>query len=255
VTELPEGPRLRVLIADDNPVNRRQVTGLLTPGGHDVIAAESGQQAVAAAQDGRFDLIFMDVEMPGMDGLQAAVAIRHAEEGTGRRVPIVAITSRDEAGDVDACRAAGMDALLVKPLDASALSSILDRLVGASASKPAAPVEPAFERDEFLARLGGDHALAIEMIDIFAAESPRMMTSLRAAIEANDAEAVQRAAHNLKGSVSVFGGRPATRSALALEGMGREKNLAGARFAVITLEREVERLNRALTSFAKNRPQ
>jgi HPt (histidine-containing phosphotransfer) domain-containing protein len=128
-------------------------------------------------------------------------------------------------------------------------------LVGASASEPAAAVEPAFERDEFLARLGGDHALAIEMIDIFAAESPRMMTSLRAAIEANDAEAVQRAAHNLKGSVSVFGGRPATRSALALEGMGRDKNLVGARFAVITLEREVARLNRALTSFAKNRPQ
>jgi CheY-like chemotaxis protein len=240
-----------VLVAEDNPVNRRQVAGLLTARGHDVVAAESGQQAVVAAQDGRFDLILMDVEMPGMDGLQAAVEIRHAEQGTARRVPIVAITSRDEASDREACRAAGMDAFLVKPLDASALVPLIDRLIGASPPTPAPPPEPAFERDEFLSRLGGDEALALEVVEIFAAESPRMLTTLRAAIEANDAEAVQRAAHNLKGSVSVFGGRPVTRSALALEGMGREKSLAGARYAIITLEHEVERLNRALASFTR----
>ena len=112
VTELPDGLRLRVLVADDHPVNRRQVTGLLTPRGHDVIAAESGQQAVAAAQDGRFDLIVMDVEMPGMAGFQAAVEIRHTEEGTGRRVPIVAITSRDQAGDVEDDRSPGSARLM-----------------------------------------------------------------------------------------------------------------------------------------------
>jgi two-component system, sensor histidine kinase and response regulator len=255
VTELPAGIRLRVLVAEDNPVNRRQVAGLLTPRGHEVVAVETGQQVVAAAQDGQFDLILMDVEMPGMDGLQAAVEIRHAEAGSGRRVPIVAITSRDQAGDIEACRAAGMDAFLVKPLEAAELFPLIDQLIRVSPSTSPDPIEPAFEREEFLARLGGDEALALEMVEIFAAESPRMLATLRNAIDAGDAEAVQRAAHNLKGSVSVFGGRPAVRSALTLEGMGREKGLSGARYAIITLEGEVDRLNRALAVFAKNRPQ
>lgn len=245
---------LRVLVAEDSRVNRRHATGLLTPIGHDVVAVETGQQAVAAARDGRFDLILMDVEMPEMDGLQAAVEIRQAEQSTGRRVPIIAVTSRDMASDFQACRAAGMDALLAKPLDAAALFPLIDQLTGASAASASrvVPLELAFDTDEFLSRLGGDEALAVEMIEIFGAEAPGMLAALRAGIDANDANTVQRAAHNLKGSVSVFGGRPATRSALALEGMGREKSLASARSAMATLEREVDRLNRALASFLKD---
>ncbi|HYN08851.1 MAG TPA: response regulator [Vicinamibacterales bacterium] len=246
---------LRILVADDSRVNRHHATGLLTPRGHDVVAVETGQQAVAAARNGRFDVILMDVEMPDMDGLQAAVEIRQAEQGTSRRVPIVAVTSRDMASDLEACRAAGMDALLVKPLEVSALLPLIDQLVGASAavSSPVAPVEPAFDSEEFLARLGGDEALAVEMIEIFAAESAGMLSTLRAAVDANDANAVQRAAHNLKGSVSVFGGRPATRAALSLEGMGRDGSLASGRAAMATLEGEVHRLNRALQSYLKDR--
>jgi two-component system, sensor histidine kinase and response regulator len=256
VTESQEkAASLRVLVAEDSRVNRHHATGLLTPRGHDVVAVETGQQAVAAARDGRFDVILMDVEMPDMDGLQAAVEIRQAEGATGRRVPIVAVTSRDLASDLEACRAAGMDALLVKPLDASALLPLIDQLVGASAGIPASvvPAEPAFDSDEFLTRLGGDEALAVEMIEIFATESAIMLNSLRAAVDASDANGVQRAAHNLKGSVSVFGGRPATRAALALEGMGREGSLSGGRAAMATLEREVQRLNRALASYLKGR--
>jgi CheY-like chemotaxis protein len=247
---------LRVLVAEDSPVNRHHAAGLLTPKGHEVVAVETGKQAVAAARDGRFDVILMDVEMPEMDGLQAAVEIRQAEQATGRRVPIVAVTSRDMASDLDACRAAGMDALLAKPLDANGLFPLIDQLVGAAAAvaAPETPVEPAYEGNEFLERLGGDETLAVEMIEIFSAESPRMLADVRAAIDANDADALQRAAHNLKGSVSVFGGRPAARSALALEGMGRERSLSGARYALATLENEVARLTRALAGFLRGRP-
>ena len=251
----PKSGALRVLVADDSRVNRHHATGLLAPRGHDVVAVETGQQAVAAARDTHFDLILMDVEMPDIDGLQAAVEIRYAEQASGRRVPIVAVTSRDMSSDAEACRAAGMDALLAKPLDAAALFPLIDQLIGASVASASrvVPVEPAFDADEFLSRLGGDDALAVEMVEIFAAESPGMLAALRTGIDANDANAVQRAAHNLKGSVSVFGGRPATRSAQALEGMGREKSLAGARAAMATLEREVERLNRALASYLRDR--
>jgi CheY-like chemotaxis protein len=254
-----DGPTaaLRILIAEDSRVNRHHALGLLTPKGHEVIAVETGQQAVAAARDGRFDVILMDVEMPDMDGLQAAVEIRKAEHGTGRRVPIVAVTSRHMESDLEACRAAGMDGLLAKPLDATALFPLIDRLIGASstpaAPRPAAPVEATFDADELLPRLGDDESLLLEMVEIFAAESPQMLASLRGALEANDPAAVQRAAHTLKGAVSVFGARPATRSAQAIEGMGREGRLDGARYAVAALEQEVERLNHALAAFIKDR--
>jgi CheY-like chemotaxis protein len=225
-----------------------------------VVAVDTGKQAVAAARDGAFDLILMDVEMPDMDGLQAAVEIRAAEQPGGRRVPIVAVTSRDMASDAAACRAAGMDALLVKPLDAAALFPLVDQLTGAVAAAPssraaAVPVEATFDAGELLPRLGGDESLLVEMVEIFAAESPQMLRTLRQALDANDPGAIQRAAHNLKGAVSVFGARPATRSAQAIEGMGREGSLAGARYAVAVLEREVERLNHALAAFIKDRPQ
>jgi two-component system, sensor histidine kinase and response regulator len=247
-----------VLVAEDSGVNRHQATGLLSPRGHDVVAVETGKQAVAAARDGRFDLILMDVEMPDMDGLQAAVEIRAAEQPGGRRVPIVAVTSRDMASDADACLAAGMDALLAKPLDAAALFPLIDRLMGAEASAPApkapaVPIEATFDADELLPRLGGDESLLVEMVEIFAAESPQMLAAMREALETNDPGALQRAAHNLKGAVSVFGARPATRAAQAIEGMGREGSLAGARYAVASLEREVERLNHALAAFLKDR--
>ena len=246
-----------MLVAEDSGVNRHHATGLLSPRGHDVIAVETGTQAVAAARDGKFDLILMDVEMPDMDGLQAAVAIRANEQSTGRRVPIVAVTSRDMLSDAEACRAAGMDGLLVKPLDAGALFPLIDQLMGAEPTTvpkaPAVPVEATFDADELLPRLGGDESLLVEMVEIFAAESPQMLAAMRQALESNDPGALQRAAHNLKGAVSVFGARPATRAAQAIEGMGREGSLAGGRYAVASLEREVERLNHALAAFLKDR--
>lgn len=121
---------LSVLLAEDNRVNQRLVTALLHKQGHTTVIVGTGRAAVSAVADGDFDLVLMDVQMPEMDGLEATAAIRLAEVGTGRHVPIVALTANAMAGDREACLAAGSDGYLAKPLDVQQLYALLDSLVG-----------------------------------------------------------------------------------------------------------------------------
>ena len=111
---------LRVLVAEDNLVNRKLVTRLLQKRGHRVTAVENGRAAVAALAHRRqnaFDVVLMDVQMPEMNGLEATAAIRQHEAAGGGHVPIVALTAHAMQGDRERCLAAGMDAYLAKPID------------------------------------------------------------------------------------------------------------------------------------------
>jgi signal transduction histidine kinase/CheY-like chemotaxis protein len=127
-------PRLygRVLIAEDNVVNQRVVATMVKKRGLQVSVVDDGRAAVDAFAAGRFDLLLMDVQMPGMDGLEATAAIRTIENGSGLRVPIVALTAHALAEDRERCLAAGMDAFLTKPLRAPQLNVLLDRYLSTS---------------------------------------------------------------------------------------------------------------------------
>jgi CheY-like chemotaxis protein len=114
---------LRVLVAEDNPFARAVLKTVLTELGHEADFAGSGEAVVAAASQRRHDLILMDVTLPGMDGLAATRAIRAAENGL--RVPIIGVSGRAEARDVEAARAAGMDAFLAKPVSPAVLAETL----------------------------------------------------------------------------------------------------------------------------------
>ncbi|MFQ5768810.1 MAG: ATP-binding protein, partial [Acidobacteriota bacterium] len=105
-----EGPAMRILLAEDNPVNRLFAVRLLTSRGHQVKAVENGRLVLAAVEEEPFDLILMDIQMPEMDGLQATAAIRAAEGSTGKHLPIVALTAHALEEDRRRCVAAGMDA-------------------------------------------------------------------------------------------------------------------------------------------------
>ncbi len=128
---------LRVLIAEDNPVNRKLVTALLKKKGHATVEVVNGRDAVAAVAASAFDLVLMDVQMPVMDGLEATGEIRKAEEGTGRRLPIIALTARAIKGDRETFIAAGADGYLSKPIDVADLFELIEALTGVTA--PAAP--------------------------------------------------------------------------------------------------------------------
>jgi CheY-like chemotaxis protein len=127
---------LRILVAEDNAVNQRLVIRLLEKRGHRVVLAADGRQAIEALDQGSFDLVFMDVQMPETDGLEATGIIRKKEEKTGKHQPIIALTAHAMTGDRDRCLAAGMDGYLTKPIRPQELDQILDSYVNRRISLP-----------------------------------------------------------------------------------------------------------------------
>ncbi|MGO9641340.1 MAG: response regulator [Candidatus Acidiferrales bacterium] len=121
----PQG-HLRVLLAEDNPINQKVVTRMLEKRGHLVIHAANGREAVQVLERESFDLVLMDVQMPEMDGYEATAAIRANERGGTRRQTIFALTAHAMKGVEERCIAAGMDGYLTKPIEAKALDRLLE---------------------------------------------------------------------------------------------------------------------------------
>jgi signal transduction histidine kinase/DNA-binding response OmpR family regulator len=119
---------LRILLAEDNAVNRLLVTALLSKRGHTTVTVGNGREAVAHVATGGFDLVLMDVQMPEMDGIEATAAIRKAEALAGTHVPIIALTAHAMKGDREACLAAGIDEYLSKPVNAAELYQAVESL-------------------------------------------------------------------------------------------------------------------------------
>jgi CheY-like chemotaxis protein len=112
---------LHILLVEDNPVNQKVASRLLEKAGHTVVVAGNGKEALRTLDERPFDLVLMDVQMPEMDGLQATARIREREQGTDRRLPIVALTAYALKGDRERCLEAGMDGYVTKPVQVQAL--------------------------------------------------------------------------------------------------------------------------------------
>jgi two-component system sensor histidine kinase/response regulator len=121
--------RLRILVAEDNMVNQHLAAALLAKRGQDSVIVSNGREAVDAWTSGSFDAIFMDVQMPEMDGFEATATIRGAERGTNRRIPIVAMTAHAMTGDRERCLAAGMDDYVTKPISIKEIDRVLQDLI------------------------------------------------------------------------------------------------------------------------------
>ena len=119
------GSTLKILVVDDNSLNRKVARATLKHLGYDSDEATSGREALAVLETTHFDLIFMDVQMPEMDGLQATAAIRARERKTGAHLPIVALTAHAMKGDRERCLEAGMDGYLSKPIRVEELDAVL----------------------------------------------------------------------------------------------------------------------------------
>ncbi len=122
---------LRILLAEDNPVNQRVALYILHKAGHFVVAVENGKEALAALERDAFDLVLMDVQMPEMDGLAATQAIRQEETQTGRHLPIIAMTSHAMKADRQRCLDAGMDDYVAKPIQKADLFRAIAAVTGA----------------------------------------------------------------------------------------------------------------------------
>ena len=248
---------LSLLLVEDNTFNQLVATAKLEKLGHTVKVASSAKEAFAYLDQQPFDLVFMDVQMPGIDGFEATAVIRQRERGTPRHIPIVAMTARAMKGDRELCLAAGMDAYVSKPINddelAQVIHSILPHVVprGVSAKKPRSTPIFALDREQVLKGVGGNVAMLKQLIEVFQHDGLHLMEEIEQAIKLGDAARLNQAAHSLKGMVAFFGNTAAADAALRLEIMGRENNLASAGEAWNNLERHVDDISETLPIFVE----
>ena len=229
-----------ILVAEDNPINRKVVQMQLHSLGYTAELTNGGAEALAAMRNKRHALLLTDIQMPEVDGFELTRRIRSAERAGGERLPIIAITANAAPGDVERYLAAGMDAVLSKPLDLTQLAAALARHMPAAIemkgaetkapeakaveSKPAATVSaavpnepPAIDLTALRQLCGDDRALIEELLGDFATVSRSIMNELTAAVAAQDPTRVRGCAHNLKGCSRNAGAAPLARAAQELE--------------------------------------
>jgi signal transduction histidine kinase/CheY-like chemotaxis protein/HPt (histidine-containing phosphotransfer) domain-containing protein len=225
---------LRVLIVDDNQMNRLVAAKMLKEFAIQTTMACDGLEAVTAAASFSYDVILMDVRMPNMDGLQATRAIR-ARESRSQPVPIIAFTANAFAEDVEACRAAGMNDLVVKPVRKTAMIEAILRALSSHApavdrdaaavapplvpaQTPSTDVAAAIDRTAFENLvLEIDKEAATETLALFVKETEDCLKSLRKLAIETDRLTIERAAHSLKGTAATFGLREVAQLARSLE--------------------------------------
>jgi signal transduction histidine kinase/CheY-like chemotaxis protein len=242
--------KLRILLAEDNAVNRELARRLLSNQGHTVVAAKDGREAIELIErddQGGFSAILMDVQMPDMDGFQATAVIREREKTSGKHVPIVAMTAYAMKGDRERCLAAGMDGYVSKPIQPRELFETIYALtsdmptIPTSESEETYPDEVVDER-MLLSRVEGDTHLLADVLDLFLEEYPQLMEKMRIAVEKGDTKALEKAAHSLKGSTANLAAKVAAEKAREIEEMARAGNLASAGNTLHVLECELDRL-------------
>jgi CheY-like chemotaxis protein len=136
---------MRVLVVEDNIVNQRVAIGLLTRRGHHVTLSKDGGEALAQLDRETFDVVLMDLQMPGMSGLDATAAIRAREQVSGGHTRIIAMTAHAMAGDNQRCLDAGMDGYLSKPIDPRKLFAAVEQETGGVTARADAPPDPGGE--------------------------------------------------------------------------------------------------------------
>jgi PAS domain S-box-containing protein len=248
---------LKILVVEDSPVNLKLVVRLLEKRGHTTVSAANGKEALEVYDADTFDLILMDIQMPGMDGFEATSAIREKERATGTHIPIVAMTAHAMKGDRERCLEAGMDRYVSKPIRAGEMIETIESTVSGTKDEQGVPSGVEGQSDDVISwedavkQMEGDVDLLKEIAEMFLEESPVLMDRMRQATAEGDCKKLERAAHTIKGSVGNFAAKPAFDAAQKLENLGRDGDMNHAVEAFKTLEREIERLKPALAALGR----
>ena len=278
---------LRVLLVEDTRANQEVVKKILERRGHRVDVAADGREALRRFQQQPFDVVLMDLQMPGMDGFQATEQLRALEGPRPSRVPIVAMTAHALLGDRQRCLAAGMDGYLAKPVHAREVVEAVEQYlphagevgegsegqirrggeretgrrgdgensdVSASAlslhASASSPAEAAVFRPEVaLERLDGSRDLLHDVVEFFFEDSPELLEQIHAGLEHGDGRRVERAAHSLKGLSANLEAPEVVEAARRLEQMAHQGDLAAAGPLIANLEQQIARLKEALNDY------
>jgi CheY-like chemotaxis protein len=223
------------------------VQRILEKRGHAVVVARTGGKVLAHLRDERFDCVIMDIQMPEMDGWEATVAIRERERAEGGHLPIIVVTAHALARDRERSFEIGADAYLSKPIDAEVLLRTLGHVTSLQGTDAECSLA-ALDADTLLARVEGDVALLQEMVEAFLnKDCPALLRDIEAAITRGDCAALEYAAYRLGDSLSSLTAGSARETALTLEAMARDNQLAGARHAHVALTRAIDQLKPRLS--------
>ncbi|MGH9713274.1 MAG: response regulator [Candidatus Acidiferrales bacterium] len=249
--------RLQILVAEDTDVNRELVTELLHKRGHSVTAVADGRAAIAALSKKRFDVVLMDEQMPGMDGLEATRTIRQMERDSGNHQIIIGVTGNVAEEDKQRRIEAGMDGFLTKPFDMHVLFQTIEsrasdgQQVAPPQMSPAGSAPPAEDVATHLERsTGGNKKLAQSLVKSFLADAPKKISDIRRAVAQKNAAKLAGAAHSFKGSAAIFGPSNAVAAARNLEALGKSGNLRDAEKEFHVLETEFSRLKTELLALS-----
>jgi PAS domain S-box-containing protein len=222
----------RVLVAEDNIVNQKVAVGQLKKIGYFADVAANGLEVLALLDKVSYDVIFMDCQMPDLDGYETTRRIRQREAKTGRHTPIIAMTANAMEGDREKCLTAGMDDYIAKPVRVEELKAITakwdhhgpDQISAESSSNSDAPVD--FSRlREFV---GSDDKALIDLLALYEQQTLEQLASLRGFIEQDDARNAYRVAHSCAGASTTCGATRMIQPLVRLEQMAKEGNLRDA---------------------------
>jgi len=259
----------KVLVAEDNAVNQEVAIELFRALGCEADIAANGEEAVAMYEAGAYDLIFMDCQMPKMDGYGATRAIRE-READGEHVPIIAMTAHALKGDRERCLEAGMDDYLAKPVDPDKVMDTVLRwfqgdtaetlgegreplAMGARVETPgpaggAVRGEPVIDEAQAVRTTGGNARILRRVSGVFLSNVPAEVEQLRAALAEADADEARRLAHSIKGAAASIGGNSVRDAALQLELAAKEGALDKAQALIDDFQAEFARLTDALAT-------
>jgi CheY-like chemotaxis protein len=249
---------LQILVAEDNPTNQMVIGGFFEKQGiNNVTIVDNGQKAVDAYQNAVFDVIFMDVRMPEMDGFQATAAIRELEAQQNLpHTTIVALTAHALKEDEEICLSKGMDYYTSKPIKPDELlkllalvSKTLPENTEDKVNAALSPEKDIFNLNAALAPVGGDKVVFKRIIDIYLKTYALVFAELKQAVMLKDIEKVYDRAHALKGSASNFAAHTVVELSAQLEQMGKIGNIEGAENVVAELEKALSSLVGALEQF------
>ncbi len=250
---LNERKSFRILIVEDSPTNQEVALSILRKLGFDADIASNGSEAIESLKKARYDIVFMDCQMPVMDGYQATREIRTTDPKIfDPHIPIVAMTANAMKEDREKCLAIGMDGYASKPIDPAIVMEILNRWGAGAQGNVNVETKPkpddrenAFREHEFLDRLMGDLVLGKKIIRKFSEEVAGQMQSLKTALKNGDGAAA-RLAHSIKGASSNIGAAKLQKTAADMERLCKEGKTGEAAGLYPELERELGELNKIL---------
>ncbi|SDQ87882.1 response regulator [Quadrisphaera sp. DSM 44207] len=253
------GAPLRVLLVEDNATNRLLAQRQLQRLGHELTAVATGEEGVRAALAGGADVVLMDLHLPDVDGAEATRRIRAAEADAGpgvRRLPVVAVTADATPAAREACLAAGVDAIVHKPVDLEELGAVLRRVAGPAASSgpaaaagPSRPVPPVVRR--LAGRVDGDPDAVAQFVTTYLGELPGRRLRIQASLRRAEPRAVLAAAESLRASSETMGAAALAGACAALGAAVRGEDLDTARAFLPSLLLQCQQLQEDLAPYTE----